>query len=196
MHVVSGQTTTENGELLTLSNIDLQSTSIGISRRTALRGAAWSAPVISLAVATPAFAASGDLVPSITVTTGTLVKCSVQSEKHVIGDFTLINGSAPLIGLYVVFTFSETAGTQPATMITTSASNVLRGTTTWNSSPSTMTTSYPVAQVATGETITVRVDLGGVNNAAGSLTATFYVPGNPAIAVGRSTKTWTSQAKC
>lgn len=151
--------------------------------------------MVSIAVATPAYASTA-LVSAVTVTTGTLVKCSIKDDKHVIGDFVLTNGQSALTGLYVVFTFSETAGTLPATMVTTSTSSVLSGTTTWNGSAGTVTATYPVGQVAPGERLSLHVDLGGVNNAAGSLTATFYVPGNPPLAVGSATKPWTSQAQC
>ena len=181
-----------------MNTIDRQTMTTGVSRRTALRGAAWTASAVTVVVATPNFAAASDGVPSATVTTGTLVKCSVQSSKHVVGDFILNNtGSVALTGLYVVFTFSETAATQPSSMAVTSTSSVLSGTSTWSGSVSNLTATYPIGQVNLGETVSVHVDLGGVNNAAGTLTAKFYVAGNPSpVLVGSATETWTSVGAC
>lgn len=181
-----------------MSTIDPQTMTTGVSRRTALRGAAWTASAVTVVVATPNFAAASGGVPSATVTTGTLVKCSVQSSKHVVGDYILNNtGSVPLTGLYVVFTFSETAATQPNTMVVTSTSSVVSGTQTWASSVSNLTATYPIGQVNLGEVVSLHVDLGGVNNAAGSLTAAFYVAGSPnAVLVGSATETWTSSGSC
>jgi hypothetical protein len=93
-----------------------------IARRTIVKGAAWSLPVIALAVAAPAAAASGDINVGAYQLAGT---CGVLGMLG--PGFTLTAGSAPLpIGTTVVITgsgvanigvFSVTGGTAPVTVL-------------------------------------------------------------------------------
>jgi hypothetical protein len=176
-----------------LSTIDRQTMSTGVSRRSALRGAAWTATAVTVVVATPNIAAaSGGTQAGLVSAQKPPVKYSIKDDKHVRWDLQVTNtGTLPLTNFYVVFTFSETASTQPTQMVVTSTSSVLTGTQTWTESAGTLTATYDNTTVGLGEVINVHVDLGGVNNAAGTLTATFYA-GNPSAQVQSVTDTWVS----
>lgn len=176
-----------------MSTIDRQIMSTGVSRRSALRGAAWTATAVTVVVATPNIAAaSGGTQTALVSAQNPPVKYSIQDDKHVRWDLRVTNtGTLPLTNFYVVFTFAETASTHPTQMVVTSTSSVLTGTQTWTESAASLTATYDNTTVGLNEVINVHVDLGGVNNAAGSLTATFYA-GTPATMLQSVTDTWVS----
>src|SRR5688500_2682096 len=82
-------------------------TSARPTRRTLVRGAAWSVPVVSLAAAAPAFAASG--TTSLT-SNGGAVKWGTGPTKHVSWDLTLINGAVAIDTVSITFTYTPNGG--------------------------------------------------------------------------------------
>nr|WP_300047387.1 hypothetical protein [uncultured Nocardioides sp.] len=85
----------------------------GITRRTALRGAAWSASAVTVVVATPNIAAASPGIavkPAVTVTPGTPQKYSVQSTKFVAWDVTVKCTNMDLSGLTFLLTYNQTGG--------------------------------------------------------------------------------------
>ena len=83
----------------------------GISRRTALRGAVWTAPVATIAVAAPAYAAhSGVPHAEAEVTSGNPYRESDANIKYVKWRLTLTNGETVLSPLSVAFVYQENSG--------------------------------------------------------------------------------------
>jgi hypothetical protein len=76
-----------------MTEIEPTNAGSGIERRTIMKGAAWSLPVIALAVATPAAAASGDVNVGAFAVNGT---CGALDLGAIGAGFTLTAGSAPL----------------------------------------------------------------------------------------------------
>lgn len=74
----------------------------GITRRTALRGAAWSASAVTVVVATPNIAAAS--TGTVTFADSSAYRSSKDQNTHyVIWTFTIYAGSAPLTNLKVDF---------------------------------------------------------------------------------------------
>lgn len=78
------------------------------TRRTLVRSAAWSVPVVSLAAMAPAFAASksfSGLVGGLTAQ-----RYSLNSKRHIAWDLTLTNGADPITSVSIVLTYVPTTG--------------------------------------------------------------------------------------
>ncbi len=81
------------------------------TRRTLVRSAAWSVPVVSLAATAPAFAASKKASSGLT-STSTAEKWSNGNEKHVSWDLTLTNGDVAITSISIVFSYAPNSGSQ------------------------------------------------------------------------------------
>jgi hypothetical protein len=130
------------------------------SRRTVVRGAAWSVPVIAIAAPIPAFAAS---YPPVKITGYTeAAKCPGQSAGGNSNEFTYI------------FTFTATSPNVTPDMFTVAGSTV-----TVNG------TVFPVKEIKTasdgnGGTIIYVITVPGTNSADGTGTLSFtYQSGDP-----------------
>lgn len=76
--------------------------SSGISRRTALRGAAWSASAVTVVVATPNIAAASVVVPPVASNSG-----STRVQKQLNIRTTLSTGSSAVAGLTATVTLDR-----------------------------------------------------------------------------------------
>lgn len=161
------------------------------SRRAIVRGAAWSVPVVSLAVAAPAFAASG--ATSTLSSGGQAVKWSDSKTKHVSWDLVLTNGPVPIDTITITFSYAPNS-TGPFTSfeIYGYAPSAPRDT-SWTSPPITVATSTitatHLADIAAGSTTNIHTDFAGGDNAAGTVKATATityvgVPGSFSQTVG------------
>lgn len=75
------------------------------SRRSVVRAAAWSVPVVSIAAAAPAFAASLSRTATLT-SNGSPDKWGTGGDpKNVAWDLTLTNGAVPITSISIVFTY-------------------------------------------------------------------------------------------
>ncbi len=77
------------------------------TRRTLVRGAAWSVPVVSLAAMAPAFAASGG---TSSLAGASADKWSDGPIKHVSWDLTLTNGPVAIQSISILYTYVQNGG--------------------------------------------------------------------------------------
>lgn len=144
-----------------------------------MRGAAWSVPVVSIAAAAPAFAAS--LVPSTTFggIAGTAVKWGNGNDKHVSWDLLLTNGAVAIQSISITFTYAPTSGggflvftiygyTNPLPAPQTTRDNSW-SVPTFASEVTTATSSH--GGIAANTTTRIHTDFAGDDNAAGTVTA-------------------------
>ena len=75
------------------------------TRRTLVRGAAWSVPVVALAATAPAFAAS-TASTGFTGVPGTAEKWGSGQDKHVSWDLTIANGPVAIDEISILFTYT------------------------------------------------------------------------------------------
>ena len=134
-----------------------------------MRGAAWSVPVISIAAAAPAFAASG----STTVTGGAAHKWGTGQTKHVSWDLTLVNGPVAIDTISIVFTYAPNGG------------GIFKTFTIFGFTPSDNTWTFPaipaagsptvtathLADIAGGATVHIHTDFAGADASAGTVSA-------------------------
>lgn len=150
---------------------------VGTTRRTLVRTAAWSVPVVSIAVAAPAFAASG---ASSTIVGGAAVKWSNGNEKHVSWDLTLTNGPVAIDTITITFSYAPTS-TGPFTSFEIYGYSATTGPrdTTWTyppiGAPTSTVTATHVNDIAAGSTTLIHTDFAGGDNAAGTVTATAVI---------------------
>lgn len=148
------------------------------TRRTLVRGAAWSVPVISIAAAAPAFAASG----STTVTGGAAHKWGTGQTKHVSWDVTIANGAIELDKVVITFSYVPQGG---GTFTTFSMGGYSPTDTTWTYVVNTAVSPYTVTATHEGNipanaTRNLHLDFAGQDASSGEVTAvaTFtYVGG-------------------
>lgn len=146
------------------------------SRRTVVRTAAWSVPVVAVAAAAPAFAVSG---ASSTLVGGAAVKWSNGNEKHVSWDLTLTNGPTAIDTITITFSYAPTS-TGPFTTFTIYGYSATGPRdTTWVSPPigaptSTITATH-TNDIPASSTINIHTDFAGGDNAAGTVTATAVI---------------------
>jgi hypothetical protein len=147
------------------------------SRRTVVRTAAWSVPVVAVAAAAPAFAVSG---ASSTLAGGAVVKWSNGNEKHVSWDLTLTNGSTAIDTITITFTYAPTS-TGPFTSFTIYGYSGTTGPrdTTWSAPAITVPTSTITAthtnDIPASAVVRIHTDFAGGDNAAGTVTATAVI---------------------
>lgn len=154
------------------SDVDLRT-----SRRTVVRTAAWSVPVVAVAAAAPAFAASG---ASSTLVGGAAVKWSNGNEKHVSWDLTLTNGPVAIDTITITFTYVPTSG-GPFTSFEVYGYAATTGPrdTTWTSppivTPTATITATHLNDIPASTTTNIHTDFAGGDNAAGTVTATAVI---------------------
>lgn len=146
------------------------------SRRSIVRGAAWSVPVVAVAATAPAYAASG---ASSTLLGGAAVKWSNGNEKHVSWDLVLTNGPVAIETVSILFTYAPTS-TGPFTSFQIYGYSATTGPRdlTWLPQPFTPPTSTVTATHGTipaGSTTNIHTDFAGGDNAAGTVQATATI---------------------
>lgn len=167
----------------------------GISRRTALRGAAWSASAVTVVVAAPAYAAAStvQLVGALTTSGPNPVPVKyndqqISSIKHVTWqDIQFTNtGTGALNDLRIVVTLAENS---PTDVVFTVAS--VGGTWTTSGSGTTFQASYSGAQepLAVGQMLTFTPNFKGANNSAGSMTVEVF---SGTLKLGQVSGKWTA----
>ena len=75
------------------------------TRRTLVRGAAWSVPVVAIAATAPAFAAS-TATTGFTGVPGTAEKWGSGQDKHVSWDVSIANGPVAIDEISILFTYT------------------------------------------------------------------------------------------
>jgi hypothetical protein len=144
----------------------------GVSRRTALRGAAWTASAVTVVVATPNIAAASVVDVTGVVTSGNPWKESDANIKHVFWDITLTNTSTvAMTGITVDFTFADNGGGLPVSLTVTG------GGATWTVNNLTDLIATFGGSIPAGGSITFRADFVTPNNAAGNVSAAVYAGG-------------------
>lgn len=160
------------------------------TRRSLVRGAAWSLPVVSIAAAAPAFAASAANT-TFGAVAGTAVKWGNGNEKHVSWDLLLTNGAVAIQSVSIAFTYFPTSGggfevfTIYGYAATTGPRDI-----TWTipSIAGEVTTATSThGPIAANSTTRIHTDFAGDDNAAGTVSAvaTITYVGVP----GTTTKT-------
>jgi hypothetical protein len=151
--------------------------SSGISRRTALRGAAWSASAVTVVVATPNIAAAST---TLKLTSGGAYRSSKDNNTH-----------------YVTWTFTVQAGSTPLTNLTASFSwvdgvaelAVTSGGTTWSG---TGDTTRVYGTVPANGSVTVTVRFTRKNNGNGTASVILSA-GSPSAVIGTLSAGYTEQ---
>ena len=158
------------------------STSLGTtrpSRRTVVRGVAWSAPVVALAATAPAFAASTSST-GFTGVAGTAEKWSNGSEKHVSWDLLFTNGPVAIDEIRITFTYVPTSGGpfDSFEIYGYSATTGARDT-SWTypaiTTPTATLTATHANDIPANETYRLHTDFAGGDNAAGTVQATAEI---------------------
>lgn len=150
---------------------------LGPTRRTIVRGAAWSLPVVAVAATAPAFAAS---TARTTITPAQPVKWSNGNEKHVSWDIAFANGPVAIDTVTITFTYAPTSA-GPFTSFEiygyppTPTPRDLAWTYPPITSPTSVLTVTHVADIAGGATYLLHTDFAGGDNAAGKVTAQFDI---------------------
>jgi len=161
------------------------------TRRTLVRGAAWSVPVVSIAAAAPAFAASG----TSSLTGGAAVKWGNGPTKHVSWDLTLTNGAVAIDTVSITFTYTPNGG-GIFTSFTIFGYAPLDN--TWAFPPipvggtSTVTATHS-AEIAANSTTRIHTDFAGDDNSAGTVSATAtikYVGSSTTVQVPLGAVAW------
>lgn len=158
-----------------------RSNASGITRRTALRGAAWSASAVTVVVATPNIAAASTgsaIVPTTSVVAGTPIKFSRKDDKFVAWDLTISSSDMDLKGLALHLDYSQTGGgTNPMLSKVTAASYSPRPGPSWTAEvtkPSMVATAIATCAttVAKGASVSVHIEFNGTDNSAGKVGVT------------------------
>lgn len=136
------------------------------SRRTLLRTAVWTAPLVTVAAAAPAFASSDR--PRGAIMSTLVRKYSDKDVKHVEWQLTVTNYGETLSNPVFEFFFEDNAGVG-ATSFT-----IEGGTGSWTvQTEPTLTATY-TGDILTGQSLSVTVDFVGANNAGGSMSVQVY----------------------
>jgi hypothetical protein len=149
------------------------------TRRTIMRGAAWSVPVVAIAATAPAFAAS-TASTGFTGVAGTAEKWSNGNEKHVSWDLVFTNGPLAIDTITITFTYAPTStGPFESFEIYGYAATTGPRDTTWTYPPITAPTSTLTAthinDIAPNTTYRLHTDFAGGDNAAGTVQATAVI---------------------
>ena len=149
------------------------------TRRTLVRSAAWSVPVVALAATAPAFAAS-TATTGFTGVVGTAEKWSNGNEKHVSWDLQFTNGPVAIDELRITFTYAPTS-TGPFTSFeiygyaATSGPRDLTWTYPAITTPTSTLTATHLPDIAANTTYRLHTDFAGGDNAAGTVQATAQI---------------------
>ena len=153
------------------------------TRRTLVRSAAWTLPVVSIVATAPAFAASPD---ASCASASTALKWSSPTDdlKHVSWDFAIAIGTRPLSSVSVAFTYTPNGGGGTGTF-TTLQTYIFSPTvgSQWGvagipatGGTNTATATSPAGTtLAANTTFTVHTDFAGTDNSTGTLTASIAV---------------------
>ena len=150
------------------------------TRRTIIRGAAWSVPVVSIAAVAPAFAASVDASGA---SASPALKWGPGSNKHVSWDLTLTTCGRAVSSVVIEFAYAPNgggdAGTFSALEIYTFSPGVDNG---WVVSgipagglTNTATATHGQSIIPANTTSTIHTDFSGSDNSIGALAATITV---------------------
>lgn len=155
------------------------SMSAGPTRRTVVRGAAWSVPVVAVAAVAPAFAVS-TASSGFTGVAGTAEKWSNGNVKHVSWDLTLTNGPVAIDEVRITFTYAPTStGPFTAFEIYGYAATTGPRDTTWTFPAITVATSTLTAthlnDIPANTVYNLHTDFAGGDNAAGTVRATAVI---------------------
>ena len=161
------------------------------TRRTLVRGAAWSVPVVSIAAAAPAFAASG----TSSLTGGAAVKWGNGSTKHVSWDLTLTNGAVAIDSVSITFTYTPNGG---GTFTSFTINGYAPTDNTWAFSTipvggASSVTATHLDNIAANSTTRIHTDFAGSDNSAGTVSATAtitYVGSSTTVQIPLGTVTW------
>ncbi|RYB92384.1 hypothetical protein EUA06_05350 [Nocardioides glacieisoli] len=149
------------------------------TRRTLVRSAAWSVPVVALAATAPAFAAS-TATTGFTGVVGTAEKWSNGNEKHVSWDLQFTNGPVAIDEIRITFTYTPTSGGPFESFeIYGYAATTGARDTTWTYPAITVPTSTLTAthlnDIPANSTYRLHTDFAGGDNAAGTVQATAQI---------------------
>ena len=148
------------------------------TRRTLVRSAAWSVPVVSLAAMAPAFAAS--VASSKLVSTSQPEKWGTGSEKHVSWDLTLTNGTIDITSISILFTYAPTSGAGNFTFFEVYSYVPVTGPRdkTWTGGGTFAGTASVTSThgfIAGNSTTYIHTDFAGADNSAGTVNATYTI---------------------
>jgi len=149
------------------------------TRRTLVRGAAWSVPVVAIAATAPAFAAS-TATTGFTGVAGTAEKWSNGNEKHVSWDLNFTNGPVAIDTITITFTYAPTSGGPFESFeIYGYAATTGPRDATWTYPAITVPTSTLTAthlnDIPANSTYRLHTDFAGGDNAAGTVMATAVI---------------------
>lgn len=151
------------------------------TRRTIVRGAVWSVPVVAIAATAPAFAASANATGA---SASTALKWSGQTDtlKHVSWDLSISTGTRALSSVSVAFTYTPNGGGGAGTFTvlemwtfspTLGRQWTVTGIPAGGSNSATATS--PAGTFAANTTHSIHTDFGGTDNSTGTLTASITV---------------------
>ncbi|HXH77202.1 hypothetical protein [Nocardioides sp.] len=162
------------------------------SRRSFVRAAAWTVPVVSIAAAAPAFA----LTTTSTFVTDTPVKWGSGAVKHVSWDLTLNNGAKVIDTVSITFDYIPNGSGSFNTFTIYGFSPVVDN--GWVKGPVSPVSPYTVtathaADIPANSVYRIHVDFDGADASAGSVSATAtikYVNIAGTVTVPFGTKAW------
>lgn len=151
----------------------------GPTRRTLVRSAAWTVPVVAVAVAAPSFASSMGS-SALSGVAGTAEKWSNGNEKHVSWDLLLSVGPIAIDEIQITFTYVPTSsGPFTAFEIYGYAATAGRRDLTWVYPPITIPTTTLTAthllDIPANSTYRIHTDFIGGDNSAGTVSATAAI---------------------
>ena len=173
------------------------------SRRTVVRGAAWTTAAVTVVVATPNIAAASTaaLKPSVSVAFGTPEKYSVQNTKYVAWDIDVTSSNMDLTGLQLQLTYNQTGGGGTSTVDEVVVQSFAPSGSAWTASvgteamPASATATY-TGIIAQGTTGHIHVQFRGSDNSAGKVSATLLAHDSSGrlVVIGGTTDplTWVS----
>lgn len=153
------------------------------TRRTLVRGAAWSVPAISIAAAAPAFAASTDASLSY----GPAVKWGTGNDgdlKHVSWDLVLTNGSKEIDTIQITFTYTKVNNSSYLGKIFTIRGYGTTAPATWTVSPNAATllanpsntvVATNAVNILPSKTLNIHTDFAGDDNSIGDVRASILI---------------------
>lgn len=150
------------------------------TRRTIVRGAAWSVPVVAIAATAPAFAAS---LNTSGASASPALKWGPGSNKHVSWDLSIATGGQALSSVTIVFAYAPNGGGGAGTFTTLDIYSFLPAVDTgWDvtgipagGSTNTATATHDKTVIPANTTTTIHTDFSGSDNSSGALSATITV---------------------
>lgn len=163
------------------------------SRRSVVRAAAWTMPVVSIAATAPAFA----LTTTSSFTSSTPVKWGNGPVKHVSWDLTLTNGAKAIDTVSITFTYTPNGSGSFSTFTIYGYSPLDMG---WTQGPATTVSPFTITathavDIAANSVTNIHADFDGADASQGSVSATAtikYVNIAQTVQVPLGTKAWGS----